>query len=95
MAWAAACGFTPCPFKGDKCKNNVHGRAFLFAGVVGERLLLTQKHPLVYILGENCPHILFWIFTLVYVQMQVLKEKSAAFPMNLVWKLQEKDRVTQ
>lgn len=76
-------------------KHNIHRRAFLFAGVVGERLLLTQKYPLVYILGENCLHILFWIFTLVYVQMHVLKEKPAAFPMNLVWKLEEKDRVTQ
>lgn len=36
------------------------------------------------ILGETTPHILFRIFTLVYAQMLILKEKFSASSMKLV-----------
>ena len=55
-------------------KHSVRGRAFLF---VVERLILTQRHQFVCILGEP-PHILFSISTLVYGRMWVLSLSNEA-----------------
>lgn len=85
-ARGAAHGLTLCPFKGKECENTVYteGLFCLLECLVNDINLLLSWG------WVGTGHIFcLRFFTLVYVQMQVLKEKSAVSPVKLVQKLEE------